>query len=174
MREEWRADKDFPKYEVSNYGRVRSFNDYHRTGIGRIMTGWATLSGYRVVHLCDGEDRRKVQTVGRMVLMAFDPRSNMDELQCNHKDLNKLNNHLSNLEWCSPSGNIKHAYRAGARAPNHGEKCSLSKLTEKEVIEMRDMKSKNQKISNLELAKLFNTTPTNVSKIILRKRWKHI
>lgn len=172
MREQWKKIKDFPKYEISNYGRLRSYNDYIKSNIGRIMKGWDNPKGYHMACLC-GENGRRYTTVGRLVLETF---TEMPEgkAEVNHKDLNKKNNHLSNLEWVTPSGNIRHAYKNNAITIQYGELCNLAKLTEKEVLKIRQMKIDDPEISNLELAEIFNTSATNISKIILRKRWKHI
>lgn len=172
MREKWIKDRLFPKYQVSNYGRVKSFNDYHTSGSGRFVKSWKVPNGYLVVQLCDGSKRRRVVQVGRLVLENFYSKKNMDKLECNHKDTNKLNNHLSNLEWVTASDNIKHSYASGARKPNHGEKCNFSKLTEADILAIRELASNG--VSNKEIAETYKTAPTNISKIVLRKRWKHI
>jgi len=102
MKEVW---KDIPNYEgmyqVSNNGRVKSFrkstkfhckNEY-------FLKPTVINSGYGVVTLYKDSTRRKF-LVHRLVAEAFLPNPN-NYPQINHKDENKLNNNVCNLEWCS-------------------------------------------------------------------------
>lgn len=67
--------------------------------------------GYCTIKLCK-ENKLYYFMVHRLVAQAFIP--NPDNLpQVNHKDGNKLNNNVNNLEWCTQSYNMKHAYRLG-------------------------------------------------------------
>lgn len=112
--------KDIPGYEglyqVSNLGRVRSLdrltpmpNGKLRRECGRVMYQSTTRCGYYVIGLSKG-DKRKYFSVHRLVAMAFI--HNPDNLRCvNHKDENKMNNHLDNLEWCSSSYNNQYGSR---------------------------------------------------------------
>lgn len=102
MEEEWRNCKSWEHHQVSNLGRVRSV-DYtvvKKNGVwhikGKIIkqhinsAGYVTCSGGVFLH--------------RLLAEAFIP--NPDNLPCvNHKDENKLNNSIDNLEWCSYSYN---------------------------------------------------------------------
>jgi len=54
---------------------------------------------------------KKCFSVHRLICMAFKPISNMYEMQVNHIDMNKLNNHIDNLEWVSPGENVKHYHQ---------------------------------------------------------------
>ena len=96
------------KYMVSNWGRVKSLN-YHRTGKERIMKPSDNGHGYLFVVLCkDGKDKKC--RINRLVAQAFLP--NPDNLpEVNHKDENKYNNCVENLEWCDRSYNINYGTR---------------------------------------------------------------
>lgn len=112
--EEWRKIEDFPRYSVSNKGRIR--NDE----TGKLLTPTENKkSKYQYVQL----GKRNNKTVHRLVAKAFiDNQENKRDV--NHKDGNKSNNDVSNLEWNTPSENNKHAYKTGLkqsyRPPNAG------------------------------------------------------
>ena len=102
--EEWRDIQGYEGlYMVSNLGRVKSLN-YHRTGKERIMKPSDNGHGYLFVVLCkDGKDKNC--RINRLVAQAFLP--NPDNLpEVNHKDENKYNNCVENLEWCDRSYNV--------------------------------------------------------------------
>lgn len=98
MEEEWKNIKGYEWYQVSNLGRVRNAN-------GRILAPHDVNSGYLVINL---NKYHKSRTVHRLVAEAFIPNPYSKE-QVNHIDGNKHNNYVGNLEWCSPSENMKHA-----------------------------------------------------------------
>lgn len=77
----------------------------------------------------------KFRPLHRLVAEAFVPNPNKYS-QVNHIDGNRLNNAASNLEWVSPSANVKHAYRTGLKH-NRGETNPYSILTEKNVRDIR-------------------------------------
>ncbi len=97
--------KDIPKYEgiyqASTFGRIRN-------SAGLIMKLECTRNGYVRVDLCLSGVCIKTY-IHRIIALVFLP-SNPDSPYVNHKDLNKQNNRLENLEWISPSGNTQHYY----------------------------------------------------------------
>lgn len=96
-------------YEVSNMGRVKSLN-YNKTGKEKIMKGVGDGNGYLQVGLYR-EGKRKKCRINRLVAQAFlENPQNLPEV--NHKDENKLNNCVDNLEWCSRSYNMTYNGRA--------------------------------------------------------------
>lgn len=109
--EEWRAVKDFEGlYEVSNAGNVRSLPVGRRTGK---LLKMSSKTGYNYISLCKNGGSRSV-LVHRLIAQSFI--TNMDGLPyVNHKDLNKTNNTVDNLEWITPLGNAHHARDAGVR-----------------------------------------------------------
>lgn len=109
MREIWKDVKGLEgKYQVSNFGRVKSLH-YNQKNYSKVLKPQTNRCGYQTVNI-----GKKVRTIHRLVAIAFIP--NPKELcQVNHKDGNKTNNHVQNLEWCSVSENNLHAYRTGLK-----------------------------------------------------------
>lgn len=115
--EKWRTIKQHPRYEVSNFGRVRSKNFYQNSKAGsksfhrsRVLKQHLTKCGYKKVVLGLGEtNSRKNESVHRLVATAFLPNPNNLPV-VNHKDGNKQNNVVSNLEWATVGENVNHAY----------------------------------------------------------------
>lgn len=102
MQEIWKDVKGYEGlYQVSNFGRVKSFRASWKLGKPKetILHPSLINSGYEVVTLYSKEKRQKFQ-VHRLVALNFIP--NPENFPCvNHKDENKLNNCVNNLEWCT-------------------------------------------------------------------------
>lgn len=89
----------YPNYQISSMGRVKSLN-YGKTGKERLLKLSKDEYGYLKVGLVKEGEKQRLFKVHRLVAFAFI--SNPDNLPCvNHKDENKSNNIVSNLEWCS-------------------------------------------------------------------------
>ena len=87
-------------YEVSNCGNIRSLK------FGRKLNPVVNSSGYKLISLSK-EGKRKSFSVHRLVAEAFIP--NYNNYPCiNHKDENKTNNQVSNLEWCTQKYNCNY------------------------------------------------------------------
>lgn len=87
-------------YEISNYGKVRAYKSK------KTLKPWISHDGYVVIKL----KNRKNYKIHRLVAKAFIP--NLKKLPCvNHKDENKQNNYVENLEWCSRKYNINYGNR---------------------------------------------------------------
>lgn len=105
MREHWLEIPEFPRYLVSNLGRVvNRLND-------RVLIQSPDSGGYLRVKLYNSFDRFSV-SVHRLVTGTFYD-VDLSELEVNHLDGDKQNNHLWNLEVCTRSENMKHAYATG-------------------------------------------------------------
>lgn len=113
MNEVWRViEGTNGRYEVSNKGKVRSMN-YNKTGKVKELKPKIDKYGYLVVTLhIDG--KQKSITIHTLVAKAFIPNPE-NKPQVNHKDGNKQNPDESNLEWCTVSENIKHAFDTGLK-----------------------------------------------------------
>lgn len=119
--EEWRDIVGYEGlYQVSNCGRVRSFN-YRNKQETHILKLLPNKKGYYIVGLTKN-CRRKTAVVHRLVANAFIP--NPDNLpQINHKDEVKTNNYIDNLEWCTNSYNHNYGtHNERIRLANKGKK----------------------------------------------------
>lgn len=106
MEEIWKQVENFENYEVSNFGRVRK--NYKNRKV-KYLKPMQTAKGYLVVELWKKSKRKRVK-VHRLVAQAFIP--NPDDLpQVNHKDMNKKNNNIENLEWITNRDNCIHYHK---------------------------------------------------------------
>ena len=109
-------------YQISNYGNVRSLN-YHRENRIHILKQIVDYTGYLFVCLSKNKKRKQFK-IHRLVADAF--LDNPNNLPCiNHKDENKENNNVSNLEWC----NHKYNNVYGTRIKRVSEKTTNGKLS---------------------------------------------
>jgi hypothetical protein len=115
-------------YEVSNFGNVRSVERmvlHEEGGLKRnpskVLKHGKCSNGYLIVSF-SVDSVKSNQSVHRLVARAFIPNES-NKPQVNHKDGNKHNNHIDNLEWMTRSENGLHAYRVlGNKAWNKGMK----------------------------------------------------
>lgn len=105
--EEYRTVLENPRYEVSNLGNIRNKE-----------TGWnlkpqLTNTGYHRVCLTNDDGSHHSYQVHRLAAHAFFNQDDIQGLEVNHKDGNKINNDIDNLEWVTPSENVRHAFETG-------------------------------------------------------------
>lgn len=101
----WKDIEGYPNYMVSNMGRVKSLN-YNRTGKEKIMKGGKDNNDYLFIILSK-KGKVKKYLVHRLVAQVFIPNPN-NFSEVNHKDEDKQNNCVENLEWCSREYNINY------------------------------------------------------------------
>jgi len=153
------------RYKVCSNGDILSLpnrnNKYKEIKLKQRLD----VSGYPVV--CLFKEKKKMLKVSRLVAIHF--LTNPDNLpQVNHKNGIKENNNVSNLEWCTPSENLKHAFKIGLKS-QVGEKNSRSKLKTNQIVYIRKSKLKQR-----ELAERFNVDQTTISKIQNNNRWTFV
>ena len=105
----------FPNYRIHENGLIES-NFKFKTNIPcdvwrEVKPIYDKTCGYMIVTLCSGTGIRKNKRVHRLLCEAFLPNPEQ-KAHINHKDGNKLNNSLHNLEWATPKENAIHAVTA--------------------------------------------------------------
>lgn len=110
--------KDFPNYYVDKFGNVFNINGYK-------LKQEETNNGYLRVSLNNDKIKHKHFLVHRLVAEHFIPNPN-NYKQVNHRDYNKKNNTIENLEWCSPLENLKYSniIEKAAKAKMRKVKCN--------------------------------------------------
>jgi hypothetical protein len=158
-REEWIGIHPLG-YAISSYGNVTGKRKNR-------LKPMINIHGYARVCLRDRE-YKKYKTIHSLVAEAFiGPRST--GVTINHKDGNKLNNHVDNLEYISRLENLKHAWANGrkCRGDSHGRR----KLTSVEVDEIRQLyKRGNRSI----LAKTYGVCKEHITRITTGQNWSLI
>lgn len=168
-------------YQVSNLGHVRSLTrtveQMNRGGMckttypSKMLRPTTTPNGYKQVRLSKN-NKQIHKNVHRLVAETFIPNPNSLP-QVNHIDSNKSNNMVSNLEWVNNSGNQKHAFKFGFQSALKGEDAPWSKLTEKQVLEIRE-KYKSGTYTYQRLADEYHLSHQYVGNIINKRNWSHI
>ena len=106
--EKWLPMPDFEQhYEISDHGRVRRTKPYNTTQVGRLRKQRLSNKGYPLV-MVSKDCKYCTINVHRIVARAFIGEPKHKKLQVNHKDGDKTNNHVSNLEWVTCSQNQLH------------------------------------------------------------------
>lgn len=167
MKEIWKKVNEFPNYSVSNLGRIKS-TPRNRTK-GGILKQRPTTEGYLQVTLYKS-GKQFTKTVHRLVALHF--MENKQQLKCiNHRDCNKRNNRIDNLEWCTHSQNSIHAIKNGNAPDNSGTKNGQSKINKRVAEEIRSLYSTG-KLLQKEIANKFNISRRTVGNIINYDTWK--
>ncbi len=139
----------------------------------RLLKGWKTQKGYLVVNIVYIDNINKTRPIHRLVAEAFiENTNNLDTV--NHKDLNKNNNCVSNLEWLSNKENNQHSFLIGDRVSKmaRGEKSYLNKFKENTILEIAEL-IKN-KVSYKQIKEKTGMSFAGISAIKNGKMWKHL
>lgn len=153
-----RIIRGYPNYKVDEHGNI-----YNKRG--KCLKPNKNQKGYLRVYLYDNNHIRKSFCIHRLVATAFIPNpNNLPEV--NHKDTNKENNSIENLEWCTGSENIRHAIEKGVHYIPH-------KLTSTQVQFIRNnYKPRDKQLGRKALAKKFNVTVYAIDSVIYGRTWK--
>lgn len=178
MKEVYRTIKEFPKYEVSSVGNIRNL----RTG--KTLKPCIDYLGYGIVNLYNEDLKLHRRKISRLVAKAFIPNPENKRV-VNHKDLDKSNDCVDNLEWCTHKENTQHAMRNGIRMGtpkgykfsrevrrnmSEGQRRLIAtgnhplEKTKKPVLQYKDGELVNRFESMTEAAKSIGVCQTTISK----------
>ena len=161
--EQWK--EIFPDYLVSTLGNVDSLKHGKRHRLAqRIKNNGYLQVGIRV----DG--KQKYFCVHRLVAMAFIPNAD-GKPQINHINGIKTDNCVENLEWCTQSENQVHALKNGLRVARQNEDAFGAKLTNEQVIYIRN---NPDGLTMKQLAKKFGVQRTTVGEVQLGNHFKTV
>ena len=176
-QETWKDIKGYEGcYQVSDLGRVKSLERMIQTGSNtyrrreRILSQGGNRTYLKVI-LCDNQDR-KDYTVHRLVALSFLGNPPTKQHQVNHIDGNKLNNHVTNLEWVTVSYNNHHAWVTGLKNQD-GEKNPQAKLKNSDVLNIKQMLS-SKNYTNRYIAKMYSVSEATICLIKTGKVWGHL
>lgn len=190
MEEIWKDVRGYEGiYQVSNKGNVRSldkFQDFplfakgnsggNKTVMtpvlrkGKLMRLTEAKTGYLCVGLFK-DNKNKWTLVHRLVADAFLEQEE-NKKHVNHKDSNRKNNAVTNLEWCTPRENTNHAWtEGGLKDIPHKTFVSNSKLTDEQIAEIKKIKT-STKIANEKIANMYGITRRSVDRLIKGESYK--
>lgn len=161
--EVWVDIAEYDNYQVSNHGNMQNKKT------GRVLRPASDKYGHQQVRLSKNGLGRNMR-VHRLVLYAFVGECPVG-MECRHLDGDATNNHISNLRWGTPLENVADMIMHGTHVDNRGEAHGRSRLTEEQVIEIRNL---GGTLSRLDIAKRFGVHQVHIGHIQNRKRWKHI
>ena len=175
MAEIWRGviyqGKNYSdRVEVSNTGKLRNAKTKkeYKMQIGK--AGY-----YQTVISLGSRAKKKMFKLHRAVAETFIPNPKALKV-INHRDLNKLNNNISNLEWCTQKDNMIHASQNNALKSKHaGTEAVFSKLSEEDVIYIRGNYIPNDNLFGCRaLARKYNVSHSVIYNVLKRNTYKEI
>jgi len=190
-QERWLPIPGFPGYDVSDQGRVRSY--WRRVGLGpgngskfvldiqshKILKPGVSKLGYLIVHPKRDDGKRHNITVHKLVLITFVGPCPPGMEAC-HDNGKPANNDLTNLRWDTPKNNQADRHKHGTDyypgpncpVPQKGEANHSAKLTEIQVLEIRNLHTRG--FPQVNIAKMFNVHKATINDIVIRKNWAHL
>ncbi len=176
MIEIWKTIPEFPVYEVSNLGRVKSKKrklrfvdkkgvEHFRIKEPKIISQNKQNGGYYVVHL-HIDNVRKVRTVHSLVMQAFRGKRPLGFEVC-HNDGSRTNNRLSNLRYATRIENHRDRIKHGTLYNS----ATAAKLTPAQVLKIRKLKGV---LTQRQIAKKYNMSLSAVFSILNMRSWKYL
>ena len=172
----FRQIPDFPRYAINKEGTIvlsicRGGKGANRewNNAKRLSLAISSSTGYLTCGPCGGNGRARTFAIHRLVLATFVGPC-PDGMECRHIDGNKLNNHVSNLAWGTPSENQNDRKLHGT--DSIGEKNSKAKPTDDAVREIRTRYGRGERQQTI--ADEFQVSKSLISLVVLRRIWKHL
>lgn len=181
MKEIWKPIKGFEGYyEVSNQGNIKSIERTVSNSFGlkkdRTIKGVSIKPIFRgnwyvKVHLRK-KGKRYCFFLHRILAQTFLPNPE-NKPEVNHKDGNKLNYNLDNLEWVTKSENKLHAIKTGLRTITKGEERTTAILNDGKVRTIRQLYNTGNYYYR-ELAEIYGVSGKTIESVVKFRKWKHV
>ena len=119
QEEQWKEIAEFPGYEISSFGRARSTDRFVKAGRsrrwwkGQLLSPGKIKGGYLII-APRKNGKQYSRYIHRLVAEAFLPPPKEGQ-EVNHKDGDKTNNHVNNLQWLTHQENMQHSIDTGLR-----------------------------------------------------------
>lgn len=167
MAETWRFAYEHPDYMVSSLGKVLSLKR-------RKLIASFDNHGYCRVVL-----NSKAISLHRLVLLTFKGEPPPGFRHANHKNFDRADNRLVNLEWVTPKENVKYSADKGHREYLRGVHNHKAKLTEEQVREIRASgwtpeNNPHKAISAPKLARKYGVSHQTILGVLRGEFWKHL
>jgi HNH endonuclease/NUMOD4 motif len=164
--EEWRTVAEFPDYEVSTLGRLRSL----KSGEAKILSGTIGTHGYTAFILRKADNPKPYRrTLHRLMAVAFLPNP-LGLSDVAHQDGDPSNRALSNLRWSTHRDNQLDMRRHGTM--QDGEKCCTAKLTQEQALEIILRVRAGEKQN--AIAAEYRLSKAQICRIVNGSRWKSL
>lgn len=163
--EEWRSIPDFNEYEASSLGRVRRIKSKRPSIVGRVLKPDIHQKGYLRLVLTKGNKSYHISP-HRLVALAFLPNPE-NKPEVNHKNFNRVDCRVENLEWTTKLENIQYSVDAGRTAK--GELNGGAKFKDVEICDKINLGH-----GYSEIASEYNISTSHVTAIAYGKLWSHI
>lgn len=178
--EQWKDIPDFEGlYQASSFGRIRCLdrvinckNGKTLSCRGRVMQPVIDHQGYQRIGLSK-QCKHYSFKIHKLIMLAFVGERDNPKIQVNHIDCDKANNNLFNLEYCTRSHNIRHAFSNGLHASRPtGESHHQAKLKNAEVQAIREKRSLGKMIK--ELALEYMVSESAINRILSGRTYKNV
>lgn len=149
-------------YDVSDHGRIRRSS--------RILIGDIRDDGYVAYCLSDGNGNQSTHYAHVLVADAW-LGEKPDDMEINHRDGNKQNNSVWNLEYITHSENSKHAVVIGLHKIRRGSSHGMARLSEQQVNEIKELYATG-KYTRADLQHMYGVSKTSISNIVTNRSWQ--
>ena len=158
--EVWKKIEDFPRFAVSNYGRIKILS--YRGYLGERMSKAKYIDklGRKKITLRN-DSGVCVKQIHRLVGHSF-VQNPKNKPHINHKDGNRLNNFYRNLEWCTHKENMRHAAENGLIAYGDGHWATKLNTYQIKII---DFLLRNTKMRGCQIARYFDVSEGVISRL---------
>lgn len=162
--ERWIKCFGFPDYEVSDFGRIRNIHTNKILKSHRLNTGYLGITIYL--------KKRRVHKMLHILIVRSFRGLPQPGFETNHKDSDRMNCALSNLEYVTHGQNIKHGYDYGFKIKPKGSLHGCAKLSEHDILAIRNLVQNG--IKQRAIAEQYRIDQSSVSLIISGRTWNHI